>query len=68
MTVEGRRGMRALVSARALASGRFVGARESQIFDSRSRFALLHDNQTQKNKNGVVPFSIAPQLNTPIDG
>jgi hypothetical protein len=32
MIVEWRRGMRALVSARALASGRFGGARASQIF------------------------------------
>jgi hypothetical protein len=32
MTVEWRRGLRALASARALASGRFGGARASQIF------------------------------------
>jgi hypothetical protein len=32
MTVEWRRGMRVLVSTRALASGRFGGARASQIF------------------------------------
>jgi hypothetical protein len=32
MTVEWRRGMRALASARALASGRFGGTRASQIF------------------------------------
>jgi hypothetical protein len=32
MTVEWRRGIRALASARAVASGRFGGARASQIF------------------------------------
>jgi hypothetical protein len=32
MSVEWRRGRRALVSARALASGRFGGARTSKIF------------------------------------
>jgi hypothetical protein len=57
-----------LASARALASGRFGGAR-AQIFaiyrlQEPLRFPLL-ETEHPKNKNGATPFPTAPQPNTP---
>jgi hypothetical protein len=65
--LEWRRVRRALASARALTSGRFGGARASQIFtiyklQEPLRSPLWKPNI--KNKNGAVPFSSAPQPNT----
>jgi hypothetical protein len=60
--------MRALASARALASDHFNGARASQIFVIYRLQEPLRspplETKHRKNKNGVVPFLFAPQPNT----
>jgi hypothetical protein len=69
MSMEWKRGRRALASARALASDRFRGTRASQIFAIYRLPQPLRspplETKHKKNKNGTVSFLSAPQPNTP---
>jgi hypothetical protein len=69
MTIEWRRRRRALASARALASGRFVGARASQIFAIYRLQEPLRSTPWKPNIENiriVVPFPSTLQPNTPL--
>jgi hypothetical protein len=72
MGVEGRGRRRALTFGRALASGRFCGARTFKLFmvnfymETLSRSApLLLETKHPKKRNGATPFSSTPQPNKP---
>ena len=71
MSVERRRGRRASTSARALASGRFDGARASQLFMinfymKTGQESLRLEIKHPENMNEVIQFFIS-QLTIPLD-